>query len=176
MCLNNIHGTSHENIFVFIFGRPKSIFWGIYFGGLVLSNLLENIDQYSIAQSLFKNFGAWKLPDQWKLFYDFFAFFVFMNRATVCFVDWTTSVMEHKLEVGSDLFDDKNCCNYLHASRKVILRNMEILNIFDKKNIWYIWREKLLQLLACEKSHCDEYGDIWNESIVFKLLFKFYHV
>ena len=30
----------------------------IYFGELVLSNLFGNIDQYSIAQSLFKTFGA----------------------------------------------------------------------------------------------------------------------
>ena len=69
----------------------------IYFGELVLSNLFGNIDQYSIAQSLFKTFGAWKLSGlRWNLFYTFvfrvpcsWALFAFLIELPV---SWNTSL------------------------------------------------------------------------------------
>ena len=93
----------------------------IYFGELVLSNLVENIDQYSIAQSLLKNFGAWKvqaseiyfitfLPCSWSVL--LFALLIELP------VSWNTSLK----------------CAQTYLTRKTVATFMWA------KSFWQIWR------------------------------------
>ena len=167
---------------MFIFGCwSKSIFWGIYFGELVLSNLLENIDQYSITPSLFKNFGAWKLPGSELVKAILWLFCLRVRETCYCLLCWLNCQCHGTrawMKWVQTYLTRKNCCNYLHAS-KVILTNIwryliyliyltrKIFDIFDKKNCcnYHVTKVIVRQIWRYLK----------QVNHIFKL-FKFYHV